>query len=189
MPSLPHPLYHRAADPLLENPKKRNGRPLAIYLERMPELAVSERNALMLSPDESLAISHRHLSHAMAIYPLRLINRENQRGREIIDATIQDLEELGTGLWMGYSFAWMAELYAVQGNGNGAAYQLEVLWRNTCSPNGFHLNGDYKNRGASMFHYRPFTLEANMYAADALQEMLLYSEDGTLQFFPAIPEK
>ena len=28
-----------------------------------------------------------------------------------------------------------------------------------------------------------------MYAADALQEMLLYSEDGTLQFFPAIPEE
>lgn len=159
------------------------------FLERMPELAVSERNVLMLSPDESLAVSHRHLSHAMAIYPLRLINRENQRGREIIDATIQDLEELGTGLWMGYSFAWMAELYAVQGNGNGAAYQLEVLWRNTCSPNGFHLNGDYKNRGTSMFHYRPFTLEANMYAVDALQEMLLYSEDGTLQFFPAIPEE
>ncbi|MEG0306259.1 MAG: hypothetical protein RR635_11265, partial [Oscillospiraceae bacterium] len=55
--------------------------------------------------------------------------------------------------------------------------------------NGFHLNGDYKKRGSSTFHYRPFTLEANMCAADALQEMLLQTEDSSLEFFPAIPDE
>ena len=100
-----------------------------------------------------------------------------------------DLERLGTGLWVGFSFAWMAELYAIQGNGEGAATQLELFWRYLCSPNGFHLNGDYKLGGLTTWHYRPFTLEGNMCAADALQEMLLYSEGNRLRLFPAMPAR
>ncbi|MCG8403191.1 MAG: hypothetical protein MJA84_16600 [Firmicutes bacterium] len=38
-------------------------------------------------------------------------------------------------------------------------------------------------------HYRPFTLEANMCAADALQEMLLKTDQGVIKVFPAIPEE
>jgi len=83
----------------------------------------------------------------------------------------------------------MAELYAVQGNGEGAAYHLKLFWENFCSPNGFNLNGDYKKRGVSWWHYRPFTLETNMCAADALQEMLLKTESGVIKVFPAIPEE
>lgn len=158
-------------------------------LEHLPELAVNKKGVLMVSPDEELEESHRHFSHAMAIYPLRTIDYENEENRRIIDATILDLERLGTGYWVGFSFTWMAELYAIQRNGNGAAQQLEIFWRNCCSPNGFHLNGDYKKRGTSTFHYRPFTLEANFCAADALQEMLLQSEKHKLFFFPAIPDE
>ena len=56
------------------------------------------------------------------------------------------------------------------------------------SPNGFHLNGDFRKRGVSSFHYRPFTLEANMLFSAALGEMLLQSEPGRLRVFPAFPE-
>ncbi len=154
----------------------------------MAPLAVNEEHVLMLSPDESLQESHRHLAHCMAIHPLRLLDYENPQEKEIIDATVLNLERLGPGNWTGFSVAWMAELYAIQGNGEGAAYQLRNFWENFCSPNGFHLNGDYRNRGVSSLHYRPFTLEGNMCAADALQEMLLRTEDGIIQVFPAIPE-
>jgi len=157
-------------------------------LEKLPQLAVDERGVLMLSPDESLHESHRHHSHAMAIHPLRLLDYRKPEEKRIIDATLHDLEVLGSGLWIGFSFTWMAEMYAIAHNGNGAAWQLEVFWRNTCSQNGFHLNGDYKRRGTSQFHYRPFTLESNMCAADALQEMLLQSEDNVLDLFPAVPD-
>mgnify|MGYP000922278332 FL=1 len=126
----------------------------------------------------------------MAIYPLRLLDyNSNYEDRKIIDATISNLEVLGTGLWVGYSFTWMAELYAVQENGEGAAYQLKLFWENFCSPNGFHLNGDYKKRGVSVLHYRPFTLEGNMCAADALQEMLLKTDGNVIRVFPAIPKE
>lgn len=158
-------------------------------LERLPQLAINEKNVLMLSPDESLCESHRHLSHLMAIHPLRLLSFEDPKERQVIEASLDDLERLGKGAWVGYSFGWAAELYAISKNGNAAAYQLKTFWECFCSDNGFHLNGDFKNRGVTASHYRPFTLEANMCAADALQEMLLYSEDGVMELFPALPDE
>ncbi len=156
-------------------------------LDNLPQLSVNENKVLMLSPDESLNESHRHHSHAMPIYPLRQLDCHNDTEREIIDATIKNLEILGTGWWVGFSFTWMSALYAMQKNGEGAAYQLKLFWENMCSPNGFHLNGDYKRRGISVFHYRPFTLEANMSAADSLQEMLLKTHNCEIEPFFAIP--
>ena len=155
--------------------------------EKLPQLAINEKHVLMLSQDESLKESHRHLSNAMAICPLYLYQYEQEK--EIIDATVLDYELLGSGMWVGFSFAWMSHLYSVQKNGEGAYEQLRIFWESFCSPNGFHLNGDYKKRGYSTFHYRPFTLESNMYAADALQEMLFQMRDGKMEIFPAIPEK
>ncbi|WP_304942723.1 glycosyl hydrolase family 95 catalytic domain-containing protein, partial [Vallitalea guaymasensis] len=144
---------------------------------------------LMLSPDESLNESHRHHAHAMAIYPLDLLNyHSGGRDKQIIDETINNLELLGTGLWVGFSFPWMAEFYSRQCNGEGAAYQLKLFWEVFCSQNGFNLNGDFNKYGITQWHYRPFTLEANMCAADALQEMLLQTYDGIIRVFPAIPE-
>lgn len=159
------------------------------FLGKLPPLAVNEQKVLMISPDESLQESHRHLSNAMAICPLYLYQYEKAEEKEIIDATVLDYERLGTGMWVGFSFAWMAHLYAIQKNGEGAYDRLRIFWESFCSDNGFHLNGDYKCRGYSTFHYRPFTLEANMYAADALQEMLFQMRDGVVEVFPAIPEK
>ena len=157
-------------------------------LKKLPQLAVDERGVLMVSPTEIPQASHRHHSHAMAIHPLRLLDPEVPEQRQIIDATVADLERLGTGLWVGYSFTWLAEFFVLQKNGEGAARQLRIFWEDFCSPNGFHLNGDYHRRGMSAFHYTPFTLEGNMCSADVLQEMLLYSEKGTVELFPALPE-
>ena len=68
-------------------------------------------------------------------------------------------------------------------------YQLKLFRECFCSPNGFNLNGDYKVRGVSVSHYRPFTLEANMAAAAALQEMLIQSRDDIIRVFPAVPDE
>lgn len=157
------------------------------FLNKLPKLAVNEKKVLMLSPDESLQESHRHLSNAMAISPLKLMRYEDEK--DVIDATILDYEYLGTGMWTGFSFTWMSHLYAIQKNGEGAYEKLRIFWESFCAPNGFHLNGDYKKRGYTTFHYRPFTLEANMHAADALQEMLFQMEHGVVELFPAIPDK
>ncbi|REE69732.1 alpha-L-fucosidase 2 [Paenibacillus taihuensis] len=160
----------------------------ADVLAKLPELAVNERHVLMVNPKESLQESHRHHSHMMAIYPLQLLDhRGSERDRQITNATIANLEKLGKGQWVGYSFAWAAAFYAQQGNGEAAIYHLRQMWQHACSPNGFHLNGDYKRAGVCMFHYRPFTLEGNFAAVNALQEMLLHTDGETIRPFPAIP--
>lgn len=155
---------------------------------KLPKLAVNEKKVLMLSPDESLEESHRHFSNAMAICPLGMIPYEGEQ-KEVIDAVIRDYERLGTAQWVGYTFTWMAHLYAIQGDGEKAAEYLDIFWRFFCGPNGFHLNGDFQRKGYSAFTYRPFTLEGNMFGADALQEMLFQMKDGKIRLFPAIPEK
>ncbi|MGZ9584442.1 glycosyl hydrolase family 95 catalytic domain-containing protein [Paenibacillus marinisediminis] len=160
----------------------------ANVIEKLPDLAVSKDGVLMVNPKEALSASHRHFSHMMAIYPLKLFDRKgSKRDREIADKTISNVEELGKGQWVGYSFAWAAAMYAWQGNGEAALYHLQQMWRYTCSPNGFHLNGDYKHAGVCASHYRPFTLEGNFAAICALQDMLLQVDDGTICVFPAIP--
>jgi hypothetical protein len=55
--------------------------------------------------------------------------------------------------------------------------------------NGFNANGDQTGKGYSSYTYRPFTLEANFAAAAGLQEMLIQSHTGTVEVFPAIPER
>lgn len=167
---------------------KKDAANWSVKRQKLPSLAFDERDVLMLSSQEVLQESHRHFSHAHGIHPLRLIKYDSLQNRRRIDAVIKDLEQLGTQMWVGFSFCWMAELYAIAHKGNQAAEMLRIFWDSFCSCNGFHLNGDYQKRGYSSFDYRPFTLEANMCAADALQEMLLYTEEGLFEPFPAIPD-
>ncbi len=39
----------------------------------------------------------------------------------------KNLEELGMRWWVGFSFTWMSELYAIQQNGEAAAFQLKLF--------------------------------------------------------------
>jgi len=157
-------------------------------LAKLHPLAIDGDGVLMLSRNERLIESHRHFAHAMAIHPIRLLDYKDETDKRVIDATIKDLEKLGTDFWTGYSYTWLAELYAIQKNGDKARDTVKIFFEYFCSPNLFHLNGDYKNKGYSKFHYRPFTLEGNFCAQDAIQEMLLYSENGEIELFPAIPK-
>ncbi|MGN1124144.1 MAG: glycosyl hydrolase family 95 catalytic domain-containing protein, partial [Eubacterium sp.] len=158
-------------------------------LNKLRPLAVNENKVLRLSPNEDLKESHRHQSHAMAIHPLRLLDYNNPEDREIIDATIEHSVKLGSANYTGYSMTWMGEFFAAAKNGDEAVKYLEIFWKYFCSVNTFHLNGDYTRQGYSSFDYRPFTLEGNFCAQDVLQEMLLYSENGVLEIFPAVPKK
>ena len=97
------------------------------------------------------------------------------------------MEEKGTRNWCGYSFAWMASLYARAYEAEKAVKDLQIFATNFCSPNSFHLNGDQKGGQYSDFTYRPFTLEGNFAFAEGVQELLLQSRNGYVQVFPAIP--
>ncbi len=156
-------------------------------LKKLHPLAVNKQNVLKLSRNEDLLESHRHLAHAMAIHPLRLLDYSCPNDKIIIDATIKNIEKLGYRFFTGYTFAWLSEFYTIAKNGDMALKYLQIFYKYFCSINSFHLNGDYTRQGYSTMHYRPFTLEGNFCAVDTVQEMLLFSENGIMEFFPALP--
>lgn len=159
-------------------------------LGRLDDFAVEpDTLALRLSPEESLTESHRHHSQLMAIHPLGLISVEGtERERGIIEGSLAQEARLGTRNWCGYSFSWMSCLAARAGRADLALDQLATFVKAFISRNGFHLNGDQTGGTYSNFTYRPFTLEGNFAAAQAVHEMLLQSWGGVVRAFPAVVE-
>ncbi|WP_026554619.1 glycosyl hydrolase family 95 catalytic domain-containing protein [Arthrobacter sp. 35W] len=164
---------------------------------RLGDFHTAVDGELLLDADTPLRKSHRHLSHLMGIHPFNLITVDGgDEDRKRIVASLAAWEELGTGQWTGYSWSWMACLRARVGDGEQAFRHLNVFTRAFVSRNGFHVNGDQSGRGFSDFTYRPFTLEGNFAAMQAVQEMLLQSWSPTpgrhgsevIRVFAAMPE-
>jgi alpha-L-fucosidase 2 len=143
---------------------------------------------LGIAPGMPLDRSHRHHAHLMGIYPLNLLHPANGKTQEaLIDNTLHQIDLLGTGEWVGYSFSWYAGLCARIGRGGSAVSMLERYLDGFVSPNGFHLNGDFKNLGYSVYKYRPFTLEGNFAAVQAVNEMLLQTINGVIHIGYSLP--
>ena len=128
-------------------------------------------DTLLLDRTTPLPESHRHLSNLMPLHPFNLITVDgDDRDRRIIAASLSDWEGKGTALWCGYSFSWMACLRARAGDAEGALRNLDIYARAFVLRNGFHANGDQTKSGYSRMTYRPFTLEGNFLAMDAVHE-------------------
>ncbi|MFZ4682010.1 MAG: glycosyl hydrolase family 95 catalytic domain-containing protein [Terrimicrobiaceae bacterium] len=143
---------------------------------------------LSIAPDMPLDRSHRHHAHLMGIYPLNLVHPvSGGNAKDLVDDTLRQIDLLGTGEWVGYSFSWYAGLCARVGLGKTAISMLERYLDGFVSSNGFHLNGDFKNLGYSVYKYRPFTLEGNFAAVQAVNEMLLQTINGVIHIGYSLP--
>ncbi len=167
--------------------KKEEARHWETILNQLPEYEVNE-TGFTIAPGQNLNESHRHMSQYMAIYPLALLDYNKPADKTIIENSLKRIAEKGTRAWCGYSFSWMASLYARAYQADSALKQLQIFASNFCSPNSFHLNGDQKGGEYSAFTYRPFTLEGNFAFAQGVHELLLQSRNGYLQVFPAVPD-
>ncbi len=151
--------------------------------------------SLKLDAEQDLAESHRHLSNLMPLHPFNLITTDGgvDEHRTIRASTAQ-WDKLGTSAWVGFSFSWMACLRARAGDAEAALRNLDIFTKAFVLRNGFHANGDQTRSGFAAATYRPFTLEGNFLAMQAVHEMLLQSWDarpgtgsGTIRLFPAMP--
>ncbi|MBV7533079.1 glycoside hydrolase family 95-like protein [Chitinophaga sp. sic0106] len=147
----------------------------------------TDTTGLLIAPGQPLNHSHRHHSHMIGIYPLKVISYNNPKEKAIIDHSLAWMEKKGTRQWVGYSFAWAACLYAQTGNGDSAVSMLRRFAGNFVGANSFHLNGDQKGGQYSGFTYNPFTLEGNFAYAQGIHELLLQTHNGVTTLFPAIP--
>ncbi len=158
-------------------------------LKSLDNIAIDKNGVIKLDKTQYLPETHRHFSHLMCLYPLHLIDYDTEEHKKIYENTILNLETLGTGYWVGFSFAMSAQIYAMAKMGNAAGERLGQFCKGFVGENGFHFNGDYKHYGYTWFHYRPFTLESLYGFCDALHEMLLQDHTGKVELFPAIPEE
>ena len=154
------------------------------------------KDMLLLDAQTPLPYTHRHLSNIIGLYPFNLITREgDETAARRIQASLAQWDSLGTGGWCGYTWAWMSCLRSRTGDAETALRDLDVFTHAFVLRNGFHANGDQTKSGFSGFTYRPFTLEGNFIAMQAVHEMLLQSWSPTpgrrdtevLRLFPAMP--
>ena len=74
--------------------------------------------------------------------------------------------------------------------GDEAFRYLDIYVDSFTSRNGFNLNGQQRGEERhSGFSYRPFTLDANFGASQAIHEMLLQSWGDTIRIFPCLPKQ
>lgn len=155
-----------------------------------PRLKDPDTEILMFSENEPFNESHRHHSHVMGLHPFSLMTVEDgPQAVRTINATLDRLNELGTQAWTGYSFSWIACNFARQRRAEDALKYLDLYVNAFILRNGFHVNGDQLKAGLSGFTYRPFTLEGNFLAPEAVHDMLLQSWRDVVRLFPAMPWK
>ncbi len=180
--------YSKAAELATELGKTDDAKKWEKILSEWPDLSVDPKTGLMIAPDLTYTFSHRHFSHMMSVYPLTILSWDQGKDvQELMTKSVNNLVKVGSDYWTGYSFSWLGNLQAQVRNGEGAAKALRIFAENFCLSNSFHVNGEQHNRGYSKFKYRPFTLEGNFAFASGIQEMLIQSNTGVVEIFPAIP--
>jgi len=119
--------------------------------------------------------SHRHYSHLLAIYPLRLITPDRPDQRALIETSLATWER-DISLFRGYSFTGGAAMHALLGHGDVALTRLNQYLD---APRYMEPNTFYAEAGP--------VIETPLSAAASIQELFLQDWGGALRVFPAIP--
>lgn len=153
-------------------------------LEKLHPYPIDE-NGYMIGSNKPFAKSHRHYSHLLSFYPLRLQDTTQPEVNAVLEKSIDHWMNIGNGSGLaGYSYTGATSLYAYQGNGNKA---YEKIYHFLNKPIGISLllpNTMYVESGGK----NP-VIETPLSAATAITEMLLQGWGQTLRVFPAIPDK
>ncbi len=130
-------------------------------------------NGFMIAKDIPFAVSHRHYSHLLMIYPFYEINWERPQNRELINTSINHWQSMPQQL-QGYSYTGLASMKAMMGDGDAAKTALQTLLTKFVKPNTL-----YAETGP--------VIETPLAAMASIQELCLQYWDGIVRVFPAIP--
>ncbi|MVN20721.1 glycosyl hydrolase family 95 catalytic domain-containing protein [Mucilaginibacter arboris] len=142
-------------------------------LNNLADYPVDE-TGFRIGADLPFAVSHRHYSHLLMIYPLYLINADQPKNIPLIERSLSTWLSDPKAL-KGYSYTGAASISAAIGKGDDALKYIRGLYK-------FLLpNGLYKENGPCF--------ETPLSAAQSLQDMLLQSWGDKIRIFPAVPHE
>jgi len=145
----------------------------------------TNKNGLMIGSERGLDKSHRHYSHLMSLYPLFVLNPDDEQDRTLVDKSVVHWHQIDGGKELaGYSYTGAASLYAALGRGNDSEKILHHFLNGNIGISVLLSNTFYVESGG-----RNPVIETPLSAANAISEMLLQSWGGKIRVFPAIPDK
>ncbi|WP_412539399.1 carbohydrate-binding protein [Longispora sp. K20-0274] len=140
--------------------------------------APTDANGFMIGAGVPFAMSHRHYSHLLSVYPLYLVNWDQPGNRALIETSVNHWLGL-TGAHRGYSYTGAASFCAMMGRGNAALTWLTKFFDPTVS---------YPVRANTMYTEAGPVIETPLSASQSLHDMLVSSWGGVIRVFPAVPD-
>ena len=147
--------------------------------EKLPDYPADE-HGFRLGRDRTSSANHQHFSHLLMIYPLHLVNIEQEGTRDVLVRSFERaLATAGPGQRQAMVQAHAGPIGAALGLGDRTLTSLE------------RLQGDLYPNG---LWYQSPCIESTLAAANIIQDMLLQSwsdpakqESGPIRIFPALP--
>ena len=138
----------------------------------------TDENGLMISADTPFAMSHRHYSHLLMIYPLYIMNWDQPENHALIAKSLDHWMSMPQ-VQRGYSYTGASAMSASIGRPDDAVKYLthfiDDKGKFGCQPNTF-----YQEAGP--------VIETPLSAARSLQDIVLQSWGGTIRVFPGVPD-
>lgn len=128
---------------------------------------------------------HRHFSPVFALYPGNSISRKKQPKLALACKKLIERRTAHHGGQIGWSCAWLINLWARLGDGNSALFYLKQLLKNSVYDNLFDLHPSLGETGGES---EVFQIDGNFGSASGVAHLLLESGNGEIEVLPALPD-
>lgn len=135
----------------------------------------TDKNGILIGRNTPLRTSISSYAHLISIYPLYLINIENQENERLIENSLNTWLKQGNEL-QGYSYAGASSAFSAIRKGNQALRYLKLLT-------------DYRLTKNTLYCKEENSIVSPIAGTQCILDMLIQSWGGKIRIFPALPDK